>query len=341
VKASSRLAVAALAAVVSFNLGAALRAEAHALQPAYLELKLLPTGQYGIVWKCPAAGALPLPISAWLPEGCSPRTAETAIWDGSAYVTRWVARCAGGLEGGRIRIEGLEQTSTDVLVRFELADGVTGARRLTNVDPVLQIPTQPEPLEVVNTYLFYGVKHILLGIDHLLFVLALLMLVRGTRRIVVTITAFTLAHSLTLAAATLGFVHVPGPPIEATIALSIAFVASEIIHGRRGNPGLTERYPWIVSFTFGLLHGFGFAGALAEVGLPQKSIPIALLFFNVGVEIGQLLFLFVVFFLAALGRAAIRSVGLRVPASASAVPPYLVGSVASFWVVQRIVAFFV
>ena len=131
-----------------------------------------------------------------------------------------------------------------------------------------------------------GVEHILGGIDHLLFVLALLLIVRGGMRIFATITAFTVAHSITLVAATLGWVHVPGPPVEAMIALSIVFVAAEVVHGLRGKPGLTARAPWVVAFSFGLLHGFGFAGALAEVGLPQKAIPVALLMFNVGVEIG-------------------------------------------------------
>ncbi len=141
------------------------------------------------------------------------------------------------------------------------------------------------------------------------------------------------------AGATLGFVHMPGPPIEAAIALSIVFVASEIIHSRQGRPGLTERYPWIVAFTFGLLHGLGFAGALAEVGLPQKSIPIALLFFNVGVEIGQLLFIASVFVIVALARRIARRIDVPRPAWVWAVPPYAIGSLAVFWVIQRIAAF--
>jgi hydrogenase/urease accessory protein HupE len=238
-----------------------------------------------------------------------------------------------------IQIEGLDQTSTDVLVRFDFADAIGEARRLTAADPSFMVPTQPSRLEVVQTYLLYGVEHILLGIDHLLFVLALLLLVKGVRRIIATITAFTVAHSITLAGATLGFVHMPGPPIEATIALSIAFVAAEIIHSRQGRPGLTERYPWVVAFTFGLLHGFGFASALAEVGLPQQSIPIALLFFNVGVEIGQLLFIASVFAVIALARQMTRPINVPRPTWAWAVPPYAIGSLAVFWVLQRTAAF--
>jgi hydrogenase/urease accessory protein HupE len=238
-----------------------------------------------------------------------------------------------------IHIDGLDRTSTDVLVRFDFADGISEARRLTPGDPSFIVPTQPSRFEVVRTYFLLGVEHILLGIDHLLFVLALMLLVKGMGRIIWTVTAFTLAHSLTLAGATLGFVQMPGPPIEAAIALSIVFVASEIIHSRRGNPGLTERYPWVVAFTFGLLHGFGFAGALAEIGLPQASIPMALLFFNVGVEVGQLLFIASLLAIFALARQITRRINVPQPAWACAVPPYAIGSVAAFWVIQRIAAF--
>ena len=167
------------------------------------------------------------------------------------------------------------------------------------------VAAAPGALEVCRTYLVLGVEHILFGVDHLLFVLALLILVKGWRKLVGTITAFTVAHSITLAAATLGFVHVPCKPVEATIALSIVFVACEIVHRRQGRSGLTEMWPWVIAFSFGLLHGLGFASALREVGLPQNAIPLALLFFNVGVELGQLLFIgFVIAVIALAVRAA-------------------------------------
>ncbi len=181
-----------------------------------------------------------------------------------------------------------------------------------------------------------GVEHILGGVDHLLFVLALLLIVRGGRRILFTITAFTAAHSITLVAATLGWVRVPGPPVEAMIALSIVFVAAEIIHGLRGRLGLTARAPWVVAFSFGLLHGFGFAGALAEVGLPQQAIPVALLTFNIGVEIGQLIFVALVLAV----RAFIARLALPSAAWLPYAVPYAIGSVAMFWVIERIGAFF-
>jgi len=325
-------------------LGSSVTALGHALQPGYLELRLVDEDLYAVLWKVPELKGRPMGISALLPESCDARTPGPSSWDGVAHVSRWTARCPGGLEGGVVHVEGLDQTTTDVLVRFDFADGVGETHRLTASDPSFTVPAQPGSLDVVQTCSLLGVKHILLGIDHLLFVLALLLITKGARRTIATVTAFTLAHSITLAAATLGFVHVPGPPVEAVIALSIVFVAAEIIHGRRGNPGLTERYPWVVAFTFGLLHGLGFAGALTEVGLPRTSIPTALLFFNVGVEVGQLFFIACMFALFALAGRLSRRVELLQPdrpwtAWARAVPPYAIGSLAVFWLIQRLAAF--
>jgi hydrogenase/urease accessory protein HupE len=327
---------------MSVLLGAGLGsiAHGHALEPGYLELRQIDESLYAVVWKKPATEGAPMAIAVRLPEQCDLRTEGQLTWDGTAFYSRWTTTCTGGLEGGEVQIEGLEQTSTDVLVRFDFANGVTGTQRLTPTATSFEVPTQPDRLEVVRTYLAFGVEHILGGIDHLLFVLALLMLVKGVRRIIATVTAFTLAHSITLAGATLGWVHMPGPPVEATIALSIAFVAAEILHSQQGKVGLTERYPWIVAFTFGLLHGFGFAGALAQVGLPQTEIPIALLFFNIGVEVGQLLFIAAVFAIFWLLRRGTRSIKVPQVTWASAVPAYVIGSLAIFWVVQRTVAFF-
>ncbi len=314
----------------------------HALEPGYLELRLIDKDRYAVLWKIPAVRGRPMAIAARLPARCTPRMPGQLFWHGGAYVSRWTASCPGGLEAGLIHIDGLQRTSTDVLVRFDFADGTSEAHRLTAGDPSFQVPRQPSRLDVVRTYSLLGIEHILSGIDHLLFVLALLLLVQGLRRVIVTVTAFTIAHSLTLAGATLGFVHLPGPPVEAVIALSIFFVAAEIIHSRRGQPGqpgLTERYPWAIAFVFGLLHGFGFAGALAEVGLPQKSIPIALLFFNLGVEIGQLFFIAAVFAVTIVFRRISTGFKLPHPAWTRALPAYAIGSAAAFWVIQRIAAF--
>jgi hydrogenase/urease accessory protein HupE len=312
---------------------------AHALQPGYLEVRKIDTGLYAVIWKVPVVSNRPMAISAVLPEACDTRSPGDPVWDGTAFVTRWTAKCTGGLEGGVIQIDGLDRTETDVLIRFDLADGTTQTQRLTADQTSFLVPSQPSQFEVVHTYLILGVEHILSGIDHLVFVLALLILVKGTRRLIVTITAFTAAHSLTLAGATLGFVHLPPPPIEAAIALSIAFVAAEIVHAHYGKTGMTQKYPWAIAFAFGLLHGFGFAGALTEIGLPPNSVPIALLFFNLGVEIGQLIFVFAVLVFLWIARAILKHITLPRLNWAWAVPPYLIGSLAMFWFAQRLSGF--
>ena len=338
IRTASQIAVAVIV-FLSVSIGTNFSSFGHALQPGYLELGLISMDQYAVVWKTPATGGRPMAITAKLPKNCDQRDPGQSIWNGTAYVARWTTTCVGGLEGGVIHIDGLNQTSTDVLVRFDFADGVNESRRLTPGNPSFTVPTQASSFEIIQTYFLLGAEHILSGIDHLMFVLALLLLVKGKRRIIFTVTAFTLAHSITLAGATLGFIQMPGPPVEAAIALSIVFVASEIIHSRRGKPGLTERFPWVIAFTFGLLHGLGFAGALAEIGLPLKAIPMALLFFNVGVEVGQLLFIALVFAVMALARQINWRVNVPRPKWAWAVLPYSIGSIAVVWVIERIAAF--
>jgi len=313
---------------------------AHEMRPAYLELQQTGTDTYDVLWKVPGKGDnLRLGLFVELPEGSSNVTEPRASMVNNAFTERWTVRRPGGLTGGTITIAGLSATMTDVLVRLQRLDGTTQVTRLMPSAPSFVVEAVPQSTQVAATYLKLGVEHILGGIDHLLFVLALLILVKGTRRLIATVTAFTIAHSLTLAGATLGFVHVPGPPVEAAIALSIVFVATEIIHSRQGRIGLTERFPWIVAFTFGLLHGFGFASALSEVGLPQADIPIALLFFNVGVEAGQLLFIAAVFTVIELARQGSRRFSVSQPAWAWRIPPYAIGSLAMFWVIQRVAAF--
>ncbi|MHC4989398.1 MAG: HupE/UreJ family protein [Planctomycetota bacterium] len=312
------------------------RALAHEVRPAYLELTQTSPDTFDCLWKVPARGdSLRLGLYVRMPAECETVTEPRGIFAGGAYIERWSMRHPEALVGSSIHIDGLRTTLTDVLVRIERLDGTTQVARLMPAAPSVVVEASPGRGQLAWTYVVLGVEHILLGIDHLLFVLALLLLVRGWRRVVGTITAFTVAHSITLAAATLGFVHVPGPPVEAVIALSIVFVATEIVHGRQGRPGITARWPWIVAFTFGLLHGLGFAGALSEVGLPQQAIPLALLFFNVGVEIGQLLFVAAV---AIVALAASR-VEIRRSRRLELLPPYAIGCVAMFWVIQRVAGF--
>src|SRR6202795_2478475 len=261
------------------------------LRPGYLELRQTAPGTYSLLFKIPARGEdLRLALYLNLPQGTQDGGPPRTSFSDGAYVERRTIRRDGGLIGRAITIEGLSATSTDVLVRVESLAGAIQTERLSPTRTAFVMQAAPAAAEVAATYLRLGIEHILFGFDHLLFVLALVILVREWRRVAVTVTAFTIAHSMTLAAATLGFVNVPAPPVEATIALSIMLVSVEILNARNGNPSLTARLPWLVAFSFGLLHGFGIAGALAEVGLPQHAIPVALLFFNLGVEIGQLIF---------------------------------------------------
>jgi len=309
---------------------------AHEVRPGYLELTQTTAEDYDVLWKVPALGNdLRLGLYVRFPDTTEETSEHRGRFVGNAFVERWSVRHPGGLAEQTIHIDGLRSTLTDVLVRVERLDGTTLVSRIAPSEPSLVLVDSPGFLDVAGTYFVLGVEHILLGIDHLLFVLALVLLVKGWKRVVGTITAFTVAHSITLAAATFGLVHVPGPPVEAVIALSIVFVAAEIVHGRRGRPGAAAKWPWIVAFTFGLLHGFGFAGALSDVGLPEQAIPSALLFFNVGVEVGQLLFIAAV----AVVLAAASRVTIRPPRWAELVPPYAIGTVAMFWFIERVAAF--
>jgi hydrogenase/urease accessory protein HupE len=313
----------------------ALAAQADVFRPAYLELREVGEGRYDVMWKVPAQGDARLAVEVIFPPGTKQLARSQGFYSGGAYIERWRISRPSGLAGTTLAIDGIAGGVTDVIVRVERQDGTSQAERLLPQRPQFTVQGATGAKQVAWSYLVLGIEHILGGVDHLLFVLALLLIVRGGRRIVTTITAFTLAHSLTLVAATLGWVRVPGPPVEAMIALSIVFVAAEVVHGLRGRPGLTARAPWLVAFSFGLLHGFGFAGALAEVGLPQTAVPVALLMFNAGVEIGQLLFV-----ACMLGmRTALARLPVALPERAQCVPAYAIGTVAMFWVIERIGAF--
>ena len=310
-------------------------ATAHEVRPAYLALRETTPDRFEVRFKVPTRGDRVLRLVPLLPNVCVASGERRFELVPGARITRFAVRCEGGLEGRTVGVEGLLATLTDVLVRIERVDGSVQVGRLQPSSPPLVVEAVPSWLELARTYTGLGVEHILLGIDHLLFVLALLLLIRSWGRLAATITAFTVAHSFTLAAATLGWLHVPGPPVEASIALSIVFVAAEIVHGRRGHGGVTARAPWIVAFTFGLLHGLGFAGALAEVGLPQNAIPLALFAFNVGVELGQLAFVLAVLFAWGL----VRGLGLHGRGWLAEVPAYAIGGVATFWTLQRVAGF--
>jgi hydrogenase/urease accessory protein HupE len=346
---------------------------AHEVRPAFLGVTQRAPDEFDVIWKVPALGVTPLageeipheppavskrkdptaghtmpcgcpaPTAAQLSRGALPihpslpKGAEITSFPRverllGAEIKRWTIRTGPqGLEGWEVAAHGLAATMVDVLVRIELSDGRVISRMLRPDAPAF-IFTSETAGPAAGGYFVLGVEHILFGIDHLLFVLALVLIVRGMGLLVKTVTAFTMAHSITLGLATLGYVNVPSAPVEAVIALSIVFVASEILRSRRGQRGLTERIPWLVAGSFGLLHGFGFAGALSEVGLPANDIPLALLCFNLGVEAGQLAFVVVALAVIALLRR------VRLPEWAPSVPPYAIGSIAMFWVIERTTA---
>ena len=346
-------------------------AGAHRLSPAFFGLTEVEPNTFQAQWKVSISGGLADAMQPQVPAGCTVVGGVRTYAVEDARIDHGRISCDEPLPGKLFEVNGLAATQTDVLLRVDYLDGSSFTHRLVPESPSVVIPEEAGTLDVMATYLVLGVEHILLGIDHLLFVLALLLLVRGLARLVVTVTAFTIAHSITLGAATLGFVNVPIAPVEATIALSILFVAMELARGGGLGPGgaiaaaspgadgsadqgaapvaqfgaapaagsgtggsLTARFPWIVAFAFGLLHGFGFAGALSEVGLPESAIPLALLFFNVGVELGQLMFVAAVLVLGW----GLRYLSVPIPRWSARLSAYVIGSVAAFWVFERTAA---
>lgn len=313
-------------------------ASGHALEPAFLDLQQVAPENWRVFWRKPDVNGEPMEIDVSLPGQCGPADLPAPRFDGAAWIAGWNALCPGGIAGGEISIPGLSTQRTDVLVRIQPLDGGTETIRLTPQDPSHAIPETPTTRGVFTSYFQLGFEHILEGLDHLLFVFALLVLIRDGWRLVGAITAFTIAHSITLALAALGHLSIPGPPVEATIALSIIFLAVEILKRQQGELRLSERFPWVVSFLFGLLHGLGFAGALTEIGLPKGEIPAALLAFNLGVEAGQLVFV-VAILLAGAAMARLWEPFRRFAPRAVPAAGYAIGSVATFWFVERVSGF--
>jgi len=323
-------------AVCFFLLAMANTLCAHEVRPGYLELRQIDANAYAVLWKVPAVGDMRLSIQPRFPKNCETVGDVTSYRSTDSYTERLLMACPGGLNERTLAIDGLAATMTDVLARIERTDGSTQVALLTQSKPNLIVEASPGRLQVARVYSVLGVEHILTGADHLLFVLALIIITRGGWKLAKTVTAFTVSHSITLTAATLGYVHVWQRPVEAIIALSIVFVASEILHGRQGKPGITARAPWIVALTFGLLHGLGFAGGLSDAGLPQVHVPLALLFFSLGVEAGHFLFiaatLVVIFLLVRLPK-------VIAPQWTQLVPPYAIGALSSYWFIARTAAF--
>jgi hydrogenase/urease accessory protein HupE len=309
-------------------------ANAHEIRPAYLEITENAAHRFDVLWKQPSVGTLALRLTPAVSNGLFATAPAEEFATNSFVVRRWrnLAATRASFDGATIRIDGLEYTITDALVNIHFAGGQDIQEILRPRSPTLTVHLTGTGNVPVPAYLLLGIEHILTGFDHLSFVLGLLLLVRSRITLLKTITAFTVAHSLTLAAAALGWVHVNPSVIEALVAFSIVFVALELVRAYRGHFGLTARYPWVIAFTFGLLHGFAFAGSLAQIGLPEHNIPLSLLLFNVGVEVGQLLFVGLVLLLIAL----LRRLPRRLPHWTTWIPPYGIGGLASFWVIQRL-----
>ena len=309
---------------------------AHELQPGSLEIRQLTVDRYELIWRAPIYYNKPHPATLEMPSSWQTIGKPSVRQLSDSALHRSLVKVPGGdINGATIRFSGLEQTITDVFVRISWLNGIQTTAIARPSQPWFKIEGLRSGWQVAADYTLLGIDHILSGYDHLAFVLALILIVSGWRRLLLTVTCFTLAHSITLAAATLGLLWVPGPPIEATIALSILFLASELVKLERGQPSLTARYPWVVAFVFGLLHGLGFAGALTEVGLPAHEIPLALLMFNLGVELGQIMFIAVVLLVIA----ALRRLFPPWPLWIRQAPAYGIGGMAAFWVIERVSGF--
>lgn len=307
---------------------------AHEIRPAYLQITQIDDQNYQVLWKVPAMGDMVLKIYPEFDSGFKLSENGLAKPATEFVINNYLLTGQSDLSGSNLTIVNLKKTMVDVLVSITYLNGENTTLMLHPKTPSVILPGKTRKWQVVQSYTILGIEHIWFGIDHLLFVLALIIITTGFKKIVKTITAFTLAHSITLSLAVLGYANLPGPPVEAVITLSIVFLAYEMVKLHHGKPSLTAQKPWLVAFSFGLLHGFGFAGALTEVGLPQSEIPLALAFFNIGVELGQIVFVVAV-------SAILYVLALKKdwPLVAKKVPAYAIGTLAAFWTIERVIGF--
>jgi hydrogenase/urease accessory protein HupE len=320
-----------LALAIGLALVGAATGLAHEARPGFLELRETGPETYSFLWKKPTGGEVEIQIAPVIPKGCRLATSDRQQLSPGALIVRGTLTCPDGLAGKTIVIAGLEATITDVLVRLHHADGRLESHLLRPTTPSVSLGGVTTATERALGYVQLGVQHILLGVDHLLFVLGLMLIVSDRWTLVKTITSFTLAHSITLAIATLGYASAPLPPLNAAIALSILFLGPEVVRTWRGETSFTIRHPWVVAFAFGLLHGFGFASGLTSMGLPKAEIPLALLLFNVGVELGQIAFVLLVILL----ERSFRVLEVRWPRLVEHLPGYAVGTLGAYWTIQR------
>jgi len=331
---NARLAIICLVVLMLAGWG---RALAHESQPGLLEIRQLSSDRHEIVWRAPIYYGRPHPASVQLPESWRTVVEPTVRQLPDSALHRRVVEVPGGsIDGSVIRLPGLEATITDVFVRVLRLDGTQSGQVVRPFQPYVELRGERPWYLSSGEYVVLGFNHILMGVDHLLFVLGLLIIVTGRRMLIKTITAFTVAHSITLALATLGYASIPRPPLNAAIALSILFLGPEIVRVWRGETSFTIRHPWVVAFSFGLLHGFGFASGLSTVGMPRAEIPFALLAFNIGVELGQLVFVV----LMLLSYRALRVLQFHWPRWVEFMPAYAIGSLGAYWTIQRAVMMF-
>jgi hydrogenase/urease accessory protein HupE len=322
------LAMLAILALIGAMAGAA---SAHEVRPAYLQIDQIGQGRFSMLWRTPIFSGMRLPVVLQFSEGIKQATTPSKRELSDSIIERSMIESADNLAGERITFVGLQATITDVMVRIKLDDGSVTTTLVRPSQPWVDIQTMQSTLEVIKVFVVSGIEHILFGFDHLLFVAALMLIVRRWGMLLKTVTAFTVAHSITLTCATMGWVILPSGPVEIMIAFSIVIVGAEIVRMERGGTSLAIEWPWIVAFFFGLLHGFGFAGALADFGLPQGDIPLALFSFNVGVELGQLMFIAVIL----LAVHAIRQ-AFTIPRQAIVASAYAIGTIAAFWSIERL-----
>ena len=315
------------------GIGLSFSAQAHRFAPSLLKVTEIASGQYNLVWKTPAQATSSVPMRPLWPASCEVTQANAPQMEGTGKVTSLQLTCSDlgedGLVGETLGIEGLGPNQASAMVMLALLDGRQYQQVLNAEQPEFVVPEEPSAGEVVTDYSYLGIEHIWGGIDHLLFVFGLLLLVGGGTRLLWTITAFTVGHSITLSLVTLGYFDYPVALVEFTIALSIFVLAVELT--REGRNDLLWRNPWWLAGGFGLLHGMGFAGALAETGLPQDNLPLALLFFNVGIEIGQIAFILVVLALWWLVRKPLAPW----QAQLRWVPVYMLGGLSAMWCIER------
>jgi hydrogenase/urease accessory protein HupE len=307
-------------------------AHADELRPGYLEFTQKTEVDWTLIWKAPMRGGVTPATQPVLPKGCTAEGNPQRELGEMAVISTVAVSCKGPVAGHSIGLSNFSAAQTDVLVRVAPLGRPVQALRLTASQPAVEIAEKPDAWQVAHTYFVIGVEHIVFGYDHLLFVVSLVLLLTGFRTIAIAVTAFTVAHSITLIGTTLGFLGLPQRPVEAIIALSIVFLAVEIVKKKDGEPRLSERLPWVVAFLFGLLHGFGFAGALKEIGLPEGDVPTALLTFNLGVEAGQLMIV-----ASTLGLLwVVRRLQPNWTRPVIRVSSYAIGGIASMWLLERV-----